>query len=227
MAIRSSVAPVHPSRGLPVSAPPRVAARLRAAGDGPREVVHRGPDAVYVDLDGWCLGVVSRRATQVPCALRTRLDSLPPVRAAHVDDGVLLLDGVPLVVGRLVGTEVPPLPRALTSATAPDADLLVGSGPGLTPYGDDVLCGWLAVHRAAGVATPALDDAVRRLLARTTLLSATLLDCAMRGEVLPELAAWLRLLDTPGEPAAEAALHGVGGSSGAGLLEGARWALAA
>lgn len=213
--------------GVPASAPPRVATRLRDAADGPREVVHRGPDAVYVDLDGWCLGVVGRHATQVPCALRTRLGVLPPVRAARVRDGVLLLDDVPVLVGRLVGTMVPPLRRALAGTTAPDADRLVGSGPGLTPYGDDVLCGWLAVHRAVGVATPALDTTVRRLLERTTLLSATLLDCALRGEVVPQFAAWLRALDTPLEPSAAAALHAVGGSSGAGLVEGARWALAA
>ena len=35
---------------------------------------------------------------------------------------------------------------------------LVGRGDGLTPLGDDVVCGWLAAHRAAGVPTADVDD---------------------------------------------------------------------
>ena len=38
------------------------------------------------------------------------------------------------------------------ASTPADVAALLGRGDGLTPYGDDVLCGWLAVHRAAGVA---------------------------------------------------------------------------
>ena len=67
---------------------------------------------------------------------------------------------------------------------------MLGRGDGLTPLGDDVLCGWLALHRAAGVPTPDVDAEVRaEHLHRTTLLSATLLDCALHGEVMPEFAA--------------------------------------
>ena len=40
---------------------------------------------------------------------------------------------------------------------------------GLTPLGDDLLCGWIATHRAAGVPTPEIDRAVRAGLHRTTL----------------------------------------------------------
>lgn len=211
---------------MPVSAPLRAASRLRAAPDGPVDVVHAGVDAVYVDLQGWALGIVSARATQVPCALRSRATSLPEVRRCRVEGGVLHLDETPVVVGRLVSTGVPRVDVALSSRL-PDPAGLVGRGDGLTPYGDDVLCGWLATHRAAGVPTPELDDEVRRLLPRTTLLSATLLDCAIRGEVLPEFAAYVASLGTARRSEGEAALLAVGGSSGAGLLEGARWALAA
>ena len=49
----------------------------------------------------------------------------------------------------------------------------------------------------------------------------------MRGEVIPEFAAYAASLGTPGQAAAEATLTAVGHTSGAGLLEGARWALAA
>ncbi len=86
---------------------------------------------------------------------------------------------------------------------------LVGRGDGLTPLGDDVVCGWLAAHRAAGVPTPDVDDAVRRLLPRTTTLSASLLECALAGEVADPVAAYLRSLGTPGADAARARAGGV------------------
>jgi hypothetical protein len=213
--------------------------RLRGAPDGPVPVVHRGRDAVYVDVAGRCVGVVTPRATAVPCALRTRLPHLD-VTAARIAGGVLHLDDVPLVVGRMVDVRVPRLPHAgagpaTEPATLPgteppppgDVATMVGRGDGLTPYEDDVLCGWLAVHRAAGVPTPTADAAVRAHLDRTTLLSATLLECATRGEVVPEFAAWVRTLGTPAEPPAAARLAAIGHTSGAGMLHGARLALSA
>lgn len=215
----------HPL-ALPASAPARVAARLRAATDGPRRLLHTGRDALYLDLDGRALGLVGRHAWQVPCALRTRLDVLPRVSRAEVVDGVLHLDSTPVVVGRVVRTQVP-VRTVDVSDTAIDAAALVGNGAGLTPYGDDVVCGYLAAHRAAGSPTSDLDAEVTALLPRTTVLSATLLECALRGEVLPEVADLLVAWGTAAAPAAEAALLRVGSSSGAGLLEGARTALAA
>jgi hypothetical protein len=202
---------------------------LRDAPDGPVPVVHRGRDAVYVDVAGRCVGVVTPRAAAVPCALRTRLPRLD-VTAAHLAGGVLHLDGVPLSVGRLVDVRVPRLPARRAAGTvepAPPGEVrtMVGRGDGLTPYDDDVLCGWLAVHRAAGVPTPTADAAVRACRHRTTLLSATLLDCALHGEVLPEFAAWLRAVGTPAEPEAAARLAAVGHTSGAGMLRGGTHAL--
>lgn len=220
---------------IPVSAPPRVRDRLCAAPSGPVRVVHRGAHAVYVEVGGWCVGVVDRHATQVPCALGTRSDDLEKLGAgpAHVRDGVLHLSGVPLVIGRLRDVAVPSVgprraadPSEPAPLTAQDVAGLVGAGDGLTPRGDDVLCGWLALHRAAGVPTPGLDDAVRARSAHTTLLSATLLDCAMRGEVVPQFAAYVAALGTDGQAAAERNLLAVGHSTGAGLLEGAAWAAA-
>ncbi len=55
--------------------------------------------------------------------------------------------------------------------------------------------------------------------------SLTFIEDFIRHEVLPAYAAWLRALGTPGEHVAEAALVAVGGSSGRGLLHGARLAL--
>jgi hypothetical protein len=252
---------------LPASAPARVLERLRQAPDGERTVLHRGRHAIYLDLDGWCLGVVGRAAAQVPCALRLGTEDLATLEggSAYVDRGSLHVDGTPVTVGRVVGTQVPRLDldslddgetRLSTahSVTAPasppaavaefvasvgllreparaldpaDVARLVGRGDGLTPLGDDVLCGWLALHRAAGAPTLVVDAAVRSLLSRTTLLSATLLDCALHGEVLPEFAAYVRSLGGDDQARREAALTAVGESSGRGLLEGARLALGA
>jgi hypothetical protein len=220
--------------------------------------VHRGRQAVYVDVAGHCVGVVARDAALVPCALRTVQESFAPrpPEQAYLRTGVLHLDGQPLVVGRVVDVHVAPLDPGTTQPassamdvvippaavvelvtqvglTGPEPDLfvrllpsLVGRGDGLTPLGDDLVCGWMATHRAAGVATPDADRAVRDLVPRTTALSAALLDCALHGEVLPQLAAYLASRGTVAEPSAATALLAVGHTSGAGLLHGARLALA-
>ena len=181
-------------------------------------MLHRGPDAVYVDVAGRCVGVVGTRATAIPCALRSTRARLPEVAGAAMRGGVLHLDGAPVAIGRLLDVAVPRLPLTGTPGTV-DVAALLGRGDGLTPYGDDVLCGWLAVTRAAGIGTADVDAAVRELAGTTTLLSATLLECAMAGEVVPEFARWLA-----GTGSAEA-VERIGHSSGRGLLEGARRAL--
>ena len=208
---------------IPVSAPPRVRAHLRGAPDGPVPVVHRGPDAVYLDVGGRIVGVVGPRAVAVPCALRCAVDPLD-VTAAAVAGSELHLDGDPVRIGRVVDVTVPRLPAGPAHPAPPpgDVDRMVGRGDGLTPNDDAVLCGWFAVHRAAGLATPEVDAAVRARLDRTTLLSATLLDCAMHGEVIPQFATWLA---APDDPARAAALAAVGHSSGRGLLAGGRFVL--
>jgi hypothetical protein len=215
---------------VPAAAPIRVRDRLAARTDGPVPVVHRGPHALYLDLDGRTLGVLASTATAVPCALRLATPGLGWLAAAsaEVRDGELHLDGHPLRIGRIVDTAVPRLPGPSVEPAPPPADLVssrLGRGDGLTPYGDDVLCGWLAVHRAARVATDAVDAEVRAGFDRTTMLSATLLDCALHGEVIPEFAAYIASLGTPQGTSARAALARVGHTSGRGLLAGARLAL--
>jgi len=205
---------------------------------------------VYVALGGRCVGLLGRGAVLVPCGLRSRIHSFQSwaCESAYVSSGTLHIDDRALTVGRAVAVQVPPLDheaiphRAASPATpaaSPQAAVvglvrevspasvgrLLGAGGGLTPRGDDVLCGWIATHRAAGVPTPRVDDAVRSGLRRTTLLSATLLECALHGEALPELGRFLRSLGTGDEPGATAALLAVGGSSGVGLLAGAQLAL--
>lgn len=182
---------------------------------------------------------------------------------AYVDSGILYLGGRALVAGRLVGVRAPRLDAVRIPKASPVAALgtprprgaglvpfpalgelphvdagtvpqLVGRGDGLTPLGDDVLCGWLAAHRAARVATPDVDAAVRSALPRTTTVSATLLDCALAGEAADLVIAYLAAVGALGAGAttrvevgaARAALVALGHSSGAGLAHGVDLGLA-
>jgi hypothetical protein len=237
------------------SAPPRALRLLRGRPDGPLPIVHQGPHAVYLDLGGWCLGVLAADAVAVPNGLRTRIDRFPPTTepSSYLEGGILHIDGRPVAVGRVEDVHVPRLDRrevlrtlagsagpvattpapvaGLAAALAPrgvDAPAvarLVGRGDGLTPLGDDLLAGWLVTCRALGVATADVDAAVREALPRTTLLSATLLDCALHGEAVPQVRAWLAALGTPRLDDRTEALLAVGHSSGGGLLAGALLAL--
>jgi len=225
-----------------VAAPVRVRERLAKAEDGPRPVLHASAAAIYVDLDGWCLGLVSSTATRVPCALWSTLPDLGAYagRPVTVRDQTLVVGDDELRITRLAdprattvgrhGARSPGRPLPMTSGfdlptegrlTTAHLDRLLGRGPGLTPLGDDVLAGWFATRAALGEPDATLAGAVRRRLGVTTLLSATLIDCAIRGEVLPQLGAWLA---DPG-PTTRDALLAVGATSGAGLLTGASLAL--
>ena len=230
--------------------------RLRERLDGPRHpvpVLHQGRDAIYLDEAGWCLGVVTRSATHVPCALvlagASAMD-LSKVERAEVGDGAVILHAgtlqIAVRVGRLSNLLVPRLwsvppsyvvERMLGHARAAVDELgepatvfrlvtesprqLLGRGTGLTPLGDDVLAGWAAM--CAGFGSPITGGPDPR--DRTTLLSATLLDCARRGEVLPEFRTLVTALANPNEltvvDRASEALAAVGHYSGAGLLLGA------
>jgi hypothetical protein len=173
----------------------------------------------------------------------------------YVERGTLLLTDDPLEVRRFVDVRVPRidtgrlprraagpahaerrLPRPAASGLAALGPLpsrldavtlhgLIGRGDGLTPLGDDVVCGWVAALVAAGRLDDDVSAAVRGVLDRTTLLSATLLDCALHGEVLPEFTSYVAALGTPREDPAAEALMRIGHTSGAGLWWGARHAL--
>lgn len=135
-----------------------------------------------------------------------------------------------------VTAELPPEALERLAAGEPAAaEPLLGLGSGLTPVGDDVLCGALATLASAERLPTALADTVRHLApGRTTALSVTLLGCAAAGQVLPEFRRLLVDLDVPAAPggaapdplAADVAdLLRVGHTSGAGLLLGATLAL--
>ena len=64
---------------------------------------------------------------------------------------------------------------------------LVGLGPGLTPSGDDFLCGFLAAAHCQPIVRvgrlPELNQAIMAGLKKTNSISATFLHCAINGEV--------------------------------------------
>jgi hypothetical protein len=101
---------------------------------------------------------------------------------------------------------------------------LVGSGPGLTPSGDDVVAGALVAACATS------DPRLQRWLAetrsalrvhRTTAVSRALLQHAMDGYATPELAAFVVAVCTGDPGPATRALLAVGHTSGAALAAGA------
>jgi hypothetical protein len=106
---------------------------------------------------------------------------------------------------------------------------LVGAGPGLTPSGDDAVCGLLLTLRAGcPVDDRRLRGALSEALPRTTSLSASLLSAAAQGYAVPQVT---RLLRAAARGDARAlARHlppvlAVGHSSGRDLLTGVLGAL--
>jgi hypothetical protein len=208
-------------------------------------VLHVCPEIVHLDVAGRCVSIGAVGAPGLPTALRTnlRVVSSGTLASPYVGGGTLHWGGRVLVLRRLVDVRAPRIDRGVLEAspaavqgtprsrvaglvvlpqemTAETAVRFIGYGEGLTPLGDDVVVGWLATHRAAGVPTPAVDDAVRRSLGRTTTLSASLLECALDGEVADPLRDHLATLGTADEPTTRAALESFGASSGLGLLHG-------
>ncbi len=82
---------------------------------GPRRqatVVHSGPDAIYLDLEGSCIALLAGRAVQVPLGVRTLLPTLPEVatgQSADVHDGIIEIADLAVLVTNIVDTTVPVL----------------------------------------------------------------------------------------------------------------------
>ncbi len=98
---------------------------------------------------------------------------------------------------------------------------LVGAGPGLTPSGDDALCGALLVLHAwgRGVEAAALAPAYPR----TTALSAALVGAARQGYALPQAVTLVDAVLAGNVPAAQhhlPAVLAIGHSSGRDLVAG-------
>lgn len=126
--------------------------------------------------------------------------------------------------------ELPPEGLHALAAAEPRAvDALLGLGSGLTPLGDDVLCGWLATTVAAShpCSAPVAERALALADERTTSLSATLLRRAAHAEVVPQFARLVHAL-TDRPDAVGRAVHDltrIGHTSGFGLALGLTLAL--
>lgn len=197
----------------------------------------------WLDLGtGWVL-VASHRAPLGPLTVRLDAEppDLRPDDRASVGDGVLTAGPLAVVLeGAVVGPSPSPgarldgwrtaLRAAAGAVRAPSAALspgiaavaagcpdeaaarLTGLGPGLTPEGDDVLAGAAAWFHAEGDLAAA--HALTARPAATTALSAALLACAARGELVDVAMATLAAIRA-GRAAAAAALAGTLGTWGA------------
>jgi hypothetical protein len=189
-----------------------------------------GRDAAYVDADGFVVVLTLGRPVLPNGAQVGRLPAVGAevvVRDGEVWDPVLRL-GDPSEIA-VAGPD--DLVRAVVDrdveAAAVAGARLIGRGGGLTPEGDDLVCGVAAVV-AVGPWPRALREAwlgaligadLRR---RTTSLSATLLELAAVGMAPEPLQAWLA-----GDAGALARLEAIGHSTGRAIARGARVGLLA
>lgn len=120
--------------------------------------------------------------------------------------------------------QLPGVPVLRPSYDGLSPSVLVGSGPGLTPAGDDVLAGALvAAHATRDPRLPMWRRATRQVLtgARTTAVSRAMLHHALDGYATPELAAFLTALCLGRDISqARTDLLAVGHTSGSALLAG-------
>jgi uncharacterized protein DUF2877 len=116
-----------------------------------------------------------------------------------------------------------PVPAPVYDGLRPEA--LIGSGPGLTPSGDDLVAGALvAAHATADPRLPRWRTATLAALGATstTVVSRSLLHHACDGYATVELADYVDAVCTGRDAAtATARLLAVGHTSGAALLHGA------
>lgn len=178
--------------------------------DGPRRF-GRAVGHGYLLFDEDVVAVTPPGALRMPNGIEASLE-LRAGDPASIGGGLLEApDGAVFSTERIWNAR--PHPRyALSVDPRPelDVDALIGRGPGLTPFGDDVLVGFFA---AAALAGRAPTSAAAAAALRTTALSGTLLRLAAEGE-LPEAAH--RLLED-GDP--EALLR-FGRTSGHGIALG-------
>ena len=139
----------------------------------------------YIDMGDRVIALTRIGAPRMPNGIECDV-SVPRGARVRLGSGRLLVGDEAIAPGATWDPVPSPRVRvAVDIAFVPDPIFLAGRGPGLTPAGDDLLAGY-----AAGLVLFAgrVDEAeliVARAAPRTTLLSATLLRHAARGE-LPE-----------------------------------------
>lgn len=133
---------------------------------------------------------------------------------------------------RRMAEVLPQLKKALrardAAVTEDAAGRLIGLGSGLTPAGDDVLTGVIAVFRMAGT-DPWFDrpagQIADRAQGKTTVTSAAMLRHAARGELPERLADYIAAKSETGLVRTRSLLQAVGHSSGRDMMRGVALAL--
>jgi hypothetical protein len=195
-------------------------------------VVHRSSAAYQLgDANGTVRGCLAApSAVRLPHSVVVR--RLPSeMREVVIGAGGLRWGSDEYRVARWWKPSRPDLPRLLPRMREAPVDELIstwrarlGRGDGLTPYEDDVTCGALVTLRAAG--DPRSADWSKQVQSTpleryTTATSAALLRFAAYGWCIDVMSRYLsRLARCEDATAEEAALRGVGASSGRGLLAG-------
>jgi hypothetical protein len=181
--------------------------------DRPARVIGVFRASVYVAVDGEAgtvLPLLARDALPLPTGIRLGVTSheltwpVEPGQQALVGRGRIDLGSMRVDVvrtwqparvsvagkgSRPAGLDAPSELRSLAASVVREPGYvrrLVGLGPGLTPAGDDALCGVLLALRAIG--SPALGPVrvqVASNVGRTTSLSASLLRAASEGYAVP------------------------------------------
>ena len=210
-------------------------------------VVVRTARVAFVEDDGELLALHGPGLESFPFSVvvsERDVNRLPSDGSLGLGDGVVVLaDGRRLAARRPAaavpgppGVNAPAMLRALggvpglaarSAAAGPldDPERLLGRGQGLTPSGDDVLIGFIAMcahaHREWGLPDPAPLAAAlaARAPGRTTAVSAALLAEAARGRFAPVVGAVCRASSAE-LPAALARLAAVGATSGLDTLVG-------
>ncbi len=208
----------------------------RALLTGPQTALttaYRGRDAWLLTCVESPLGVslLSPGAVLLPQSIV--MPALPAGRCrVSIGDGALWYDDVRVTISRWFtpARAVRGALRRHGTETAVAAGVVegwrdhLGEGPGLTPYGDDEICG--AMLGLIATDHPDADRLATEILAseldaRTTPVSAALLRCAADGWCIPEVERLLVALETGvGATVAVDGLLAVGHSSGHGLLAG-------
>ncbi|HUW78172.1 MAG TPA: DUF2877 domain-containing protein [Candidatus Nanopelagicaceae bacterium] len=206
----------------------------------PKKAVHlailgTASGLTWLNLDGLAVTVqlvANRAQPALPTSIFVQSPAdLAPERFGLID-GRLALGDRPIEISRWWQ---PPRVRESSASSSssrisktPNVELLLGSGIGLTPEGDDLLAGWLVMARAIG--HPALTKVQQKVrltaASRTTLFSARLLECASEGFGVAPLVAYVDALTSNSNTtqANRESLVRVGHSSGAALAKGVEMA---
>lgn len=233
---------------VPLAVPVRIASAARSALAlcPPGEVLVHRQSFAHTHLYAGTAGLVAltdRTASHSVCAVRVdplTFDELSGVRYLLAGHRVLAGDHLTIELRRTWRTQVPRLRRPSYTTVRRlrellgeaarglplDAELrpadLVGLGEGLTPSGDDVICGALGAAHAWSSQShvDALWSQAIPRIGTTTELSAQFLHSAWRGQVTGELRALLVALSTGRWQAEYDELLRVGHTSGADLAHG-------